>query len=115
MNGFQQALEQGCAAVGLDPADARLLRLGSNAVYHLTTPVIARISRPGIDVAPVRRNVAVARWLESADYPAVRALHLHQPVIATATSLPSGSRSPLTATNSPPPPRSHRFSPASIA
>jgi aminoglycoside phosphotransferase (APT) family kinase protein len=82
MNGPQQALEQACATAGLNPEGARLLRLGSNAVYHLKTPVIARVSRPGIDVAPVRRSVAVARWLEATDYPAVRAIDVDQPVIA---------------------------------
>jgi Phosphotransferase enzyme family len=82
MNGFQLALEQACTAVGLDAEDARLLRLGSNAVYHLKAPVIARISRPGADLETVRRSVAVARWLESADYPAVRAIDVDQPVIA---------------------------------
>jgi len=45
MNGSQQALEQACATVGLDADGARLLRLGSNAVYHLKAPVIARILR----------------------------------------------------------------------
>lgn len=74
MNGFQQALEQACADVGLDADGPRLLRLGSNAVYHLKAPVIARISRPGTDITPVRRSIAVARWLESAGYPAVREL-----------------------------------------
>lgn len=82
MNDFQQALEQACATVGLDADGARLLRLGSNAVYHLKAPVIARISRPGVDITPVRRSVAVARWLESADYPAVRTIDVDQPVIA---------------------------------
>jgi aminoglycoside phosphotransferase (APT) family kinase protein len=82
MNGFQQALKQACAAAGLDADGARLLRLGSNAVYHLKAPVIARVSRPGSDIVPVRRSVAVARWLESADYPAVRAINVDQPVIA---------------------------------
>jgi Ser/Thr protein kinase RdoA (MazF antagonist) len=82
MNGSQQALEQACAAVGLDADGARLLRLGSNAVYRLKEPVIVRISRPGIDVVPVRRSVAVARWLESVGYPAVRAIDVDQPVIA---------------------------------
>jgi Ser/Thr protein kinase RdoA (MazF antagonist) len=82
MNRSLHALQQACATVGLDPEGARLLRLGSNAVYHLTTPVIVRISRPGTDVAPVRRSVAVARWLEAADYPAVRAIDVDQPVIA---------------------------------
>lgn len=81
MNSPLHALQQACAVVSLDPDGARLLRLGSNAVYHLKTPIIARVSRPGIDVAPVRRSVAVARWLEAADYPAVRAIDVDQPVI----------------------------------
>ena len=66
MNGSQQALEQACATIGLDSDGARLLRLGSNAVYHLKAPVVARVSRPGTDIDPVRRAVAVARWLKSA-------------------------------------------------
>jgi aminoglycoside phosphotransferase (APT) family kinase protein len=82
VNGSQQALEQACATVGLDADGARLLRLGSNAVYHLKAPVVVRVSRPGTDIVPVRRTVAVARWLESVDYPAVRAIHVDQPVIA---------------------------------
>jgi aminoglycoside phosphotransferase (APT) family kinase protein len=81
MNGPQQALEQACASVGLDQDGARLLRLGSNAVYHLRAPVIVRISRPGTDIIPVRRSVAVARWLKSVDYPAVRVIDVDQPVI----------------------------------
>jgi thiamine kinase-like enzyme len=81
MSSSLHALHQACGVVSLDPDGARLLRLGSNAVYHLKTPVIARVSRPGIDVGPVRRSVAVARWLEAADYPAVRAIDVDQPVI----------------------------------
>ena len=81
MNGSQQALEQACASVGLDQDGARLLRLGSNAVYHLKTPVIVRVSRPGTDITPVRRSVAVARWLQQVDYPAVRVIDVDQPVI----------------------------------
>ena len=73
-------LRQGCAAVGLDPAGARLLRLGSNAVYRLSEPVVVRLSRRGVDVERVRRTVAVARWLGSVDFPAVRALDVDQPV-----------------------------------
>ena len=83
VNGSKQALEQACANVGLDADGARLLRLGSNAVYHLKTPVIVRVSRPGTDITPVRRSVAVARWLKAADYPAVRVIEVDQPVIAT--------------------------------
>jgi hypothetical protein len=58
------------------------MRLGSNAVYHLKAPVIARISHPGTEIDRVRRTVAVARLLESADYPAVRVTDVDQPVIA---------------------------------
>jgi Ser/Thr protein kinase RdoA (MazF antagonist) len=82
VNGSHQALEQACAKVGLDADGARLLRLGSNAVYHLKAPVIVRVSRPGTDVIPVHRSIAVARWLKSADYPAVRVIDVDQPVIA---------------------------------
>jgi hypothetical protein len=60
MTAFDQALEQACATVGLGARGARLLRMGSNAVYHLSAPVIARISRTSIDLELVRRTVAVA-------------------------------------------------------
>jgi hypothetical protein len=46
MNGSEQALDQACVAVGLDADGARLLRLGSNAVYHLKAPIIARSLAP---------------------------------------------------------------------
>jgi aminoglycoside phosphotransferase (APT) family kinase protein len=74
-------LKQACGAADLSADSARLLRLGSNAVYRLKAPVVARIARPAADITPARRMIAVARWLESADYPAVRALPLEQPVI----------------------------------
>ncbi len=82
MNGFQQALEHACNIASLDPEGARLLRLGSNAVYHLKAPVIARIARPGTDLDHVSRTVAVARWLEAEHYPAVRVIDIDQPLIA---------------------------------
>jgi len=74
-------LQKACATVGLDSHGARLLRVGSNAVFRLTAPVVARISRSGASVDQARRAVAVARWLESVDYPAVRAVDVDQPVI----------------------------------
>lgn len=82
MNDSQDALERACAAAGIDAEGARLLRVGSNAVYRLMAPVIVRVSRPGADAAQVRRVVAIARWLESVGYPAVRAVHVDQPVAA---------------------------------
>jgi aminoglycoside phosphotransferase (APT) family kinase protein len=74
-------LKQACDTAGLSADGARLLRFGSNAVYRLTAPVVARIARPEADTTPARRMITVARWLESASYPAVRALPLDQPVI----------------------------------
>src|ERR1700730_6873276 len=82
MNDSRDVLEQACATAGIDAEGARLLRIGSNAVYRLKPPVIVRVSRPGADAGQVRRTVAVARWLESARYPAVRAGDVDQPVAA---------------------------------
>jgi Ser/Thr protein kinase RdoA (MazF antagonist) len=82
MNDSQDILERACAIAGIDATGARLLRVGSNAVYRLTAPVIARVSRPGADADDVRRTVAVARWLQSVGYPAVRVVDVDQPVVA---------------------------------
>src|ERR1017187_2436924 len=81
MNDSQDVLKRACAIAGIDATGARLLRVGSNTVYRLQAPVIARISRPGADPGDVRRTVAVARWLKTAGYPAVRAVDVDQPVI----------------------------------
>jgi len=81
MNDSRDVLERASAIAGIDADGARLLRVGSNTVYRLRTPVIARISRPGADAGHVRRAVAVARWLESAGYPAVRLADVEQPVV----------------------------------
>jgi aminoglycoside phosphotransferase (APT) family kinase protein len=74
-------LEKACAVGGISAENANLLRLGSNAVYHLMAPVIARISREDADLDQARRTVAVARWLEYVGYPAVRALDIDQPIV----------------------------------
>jgi len=81
MNDSQDILEQACAIAGIDATGARLLRIGSNTVYRLKAPIIARISRPGADPGQVRQTVAVARWLKSVDYPAVRLVDVDQPVV----------------------------------
>lgn len=74
-------LERACHIGGLEAEGAYLLRVGSNTVYKLTGPVVVRISRPGADVEHARRTVAVARWLESANYPSVRVLDVDQPIV----------------------------------
>lgn len=75
-------LVKACEQVEVDPTGAKLVRLGSNAVYRLAEPVIVRISRDADTVENVTRQVQVARWLEQADYPATRALDVDQPVDA---------------------------------
>ncbi|MBE1604781.1 phosphotransferase [Actinopolymorpha pittospori] len=75
----RRVLATACGQVNLDPS-GELIRIGSNAVFRLRTPVIVRIAQ-GRDVAEsASRQVEVARWLQSADYPATRALEVDQPV-----------------------------------
>jgi len=81
MSDSRDVLERACVIAGIDATGARLLRVGSNTVYRLGAPVVARVSRPGADVAQIRRTVAVARWLQSVGYPAVRAVDVDQPVV----------------------------------
>jgi hypothetical protein len=73
-------LREACEAVGLDPTDAHLMRLGTNAVFRLVASVVVRIARLD-NLAEMVRTVGVARWLESVGYPAVRALAFNQPVV----------------------------------
>jgi thiamine kinase-like enzyme len=73
-------LEQACALAGLSSDGARLMRMGSNAVYHLMAPIVVRVSHQGAEFDSARRTVAVARWPESASYPAVRAIGVDQPI-----------------------------------
>lgn len=72
-----------CAEAGLDPAGADLLRIGENAIYRLAAePIIVRIARTADYLADVQTEVAVARWLEAARFPAVRiAGPAEQPVV----------------------------------
>jgi aminoglycoside phosphotransferase (APT) family kinase protein len=80
-SGIHALLNRVCLIAGLDSEGARLLRVGSNAVYRLRVPVIVRISRAGAEIDRAFRTVAVARWLESVDYPAVRVASVEQPII----------------------------------
>ncbi|MBD0736447.1 phosphotransferase family protein [Streptomyces sp. CBMA29] len=68
-------LRDACAEAGLDASGARLLRLGSNAVYALADrPVIVRIAADVDALDEMRRAVGVARWLAAEDFPANRVL-----------------------------------------
>ncbi|MBQ1092066.1 phosphotransferase enzyme family protein [Streptomyces sp. B93] len=81
--GLEPVLREACARVGLNSRGAELLRLGSNAVYRLTSlPVIVRIARDRSVLAEMERAVGVARWLETQDFPAMRVpASVNQPLL----------------------------------
>jgi aminoglycoside phosphotransferase (APT) family kinase protein len=69
----RQTLVKACTQAGLEVEGAELMRLGENAVYRLVAePVVVRIARSVDYLADVQTEVAVARWLEEAEFPAVR-------------------------------------------
>jgi aminoglycoside phosphotransferase (APT) family kinase protein len=69
------ALAAVCAAAGLDPTGAKLLRLTNNAVFRLVTqPVVVRIVASRALRHRVEKVVRVARWFAEHDVPAVRLL-----------------------------------------
>jgi hypothetical protein len=77
----REILDQACRVAGFDPRGARLLRIGEHAMFRLADPVVVRIARSVAYEPDARREVAVARWLEAEDYPAVRVLPLEQPLL----------------------------------
>jgi Ser/Thr protein kinase RdoA (MazF antagonist) len=78
-------LAQASAVAGVDPRHAVLVRLGSNAVFRLTTaPVIVRVAQGGNSAEAVLRQLDVARWLADEGVRAVR-----------AWALPSGLAQPV--------------------
>jgi Ser/Thr protein kinase RdoA (MazF antagonist) len=77
----RSTLDAAAAEAGLSADGAELLRLGENAVYRLSDSVIARVARSADREGELRSEVDVARWLETAEYPAVRALRVEQPVV----------------------------------
>ncbi|WP_344420608.1 aminoglycoside phosphotransferase family protein [Pseudonocardia ailaonensis] len=57
-------MREACAAAGLDPTDAELIRLGENAIFRVgTPPVIVRIARGPAFRDSAAKEVAVAQWL----------------------------------------------------
>lgn len=77
-----EAARRACQLAGIDGRVVELIRMGSNAVYHVDGDVIARVAPSAQLFANAEKQIAVARWLESADYPATRALDIAQPVKA---------------------------------
>jgi aminoglycoside phosphotransferase (APT) family kinase protein len=78
--GAFEAVKAAADGLGVSTSDARLLRIGSNAVFDLGD-VVARVTLPGARTEPACRAVALARWLEENGVPAVLALDVEQPRI----------------------------------
>lgn len=77
----RRALTEACEKAGLDARGAELIRLGENAVFRLrSAPVVARVARSHDRLPDAQREVAVARWLDAQNVPAIRPLDLPQPV-----------------------------------
>ncbi|MBD0693912.1 aminoglycoside phosphotransferase [Streptomyces sp. CBMA123] len=88
MGGFAESevvnvLNAACDHVGLDPADAVMLRGHTNAVYLLPAAgAVAKVARAGTPLTSVRRTVQLVRWLTAHGFPTVELLSVEQPVIA---------------------------------
>jgi aminoglycoside phosphotransferase (APT) family kinase protein len=81
-NAFE-ALAAAAERVELDAKGAELIRVGSNAVFRfVTAPIIGRVAPNLGRLDSASRELQISRWFESAGVPAVRALHLEQPLIA---------------------------------
>lgn len=77
---FTAILDSACAKAGLNAAGAEPIRFGENAIFRLPGHTVARIARPGQQLA-ARREVAVSRWLNDSGIRAVAALtNVPQPV-----------------------------------
>ncbi|MEU1527735.1 phosphotransferase [Nocardia rhamnosiphila] len=68
-----EVMGRACRTVGLDPADAIMLRLGENMLYQLTSaPVVVRIARNMTHWDDAEKEVAVANWLSAQRFPAAQ-------------------------------------------
>lgn len=74
-------IEQACAIAGLESTGATVIRSSENVLWRLPDRVVARVGRLYTEPA-ARRELNIARWLQSHDFPAVRALeHIKEPVV----------------------------------
>ena len=64
-------LQRACARVGIEAADAQIIRASENLLYRLSGHIVARIGRPGTG-AVAEREVKIANWLRDHEFAAVR-------------------------------------------
>lgn len=74
-------LAAACEMTGLGDSDARLLRLGENALFYLPAKsVVVRIARTMDYWDDALNEVAVSRWLADSQFPAAQVSKVAQPI-----------------------------------
>ncbi|MDQ3764944.1 MAG: phosphotransferase [Actinomycetota bacterium] len=74
-------LRTACSIAGLNGNDARLIRLGENALFHLPADgIIVRIARTMDYWTDAVKEVNVARWLARIRFPAAQVYDIPQPI-----------------------------------
>lgn len=69
------------AATGIDTTGAQLIKFTNNAVFRLPNAgVVVRIAASATMADRIDKVIRVAQWLEIGNVPAVRLLHLDQPI-----------------------------------
>src|SRR5436305_1073161 len=75
-------LVRACDALGLRHEDARLIRLGENAIFHLGGEgLIARIARNRGKLSDASKELRVARWLIANDFDTAEPYDLDEPLM----------------------------------
>jgi len=78
----RETLDAACRKTGLPAEGAKLLRLGENAIFQLSTEkVVVRIARSAEVFPDARKEVAVAEWLRESGLPAAEPADYDQPLM----------------------------------
>ncbi|MEU6340668.1 aminoglycoside phosphotransferase family protein [Streptomyces sp. NPDC046977] len=82
-NAAEALLRKACEVAHVDPDGIEMLRLGDHAVFRIDGGrIVSRIGRSPDRLMSVRREVAVAEWLVTEDYPAARLVTTaEQPIV----------------------------------
>jgi aminoglycoside phosphotransferase (APT) family kinase protein len=77
----EAVLTAACDVANFDNSDARLIRLGENALFHLPAEsVVVRIARTMDYWDDALNEVSVSRWLADSQFPAARVSKVTQPI-----------------------------------
>ena len=77
----RSVLTEACNVIGIDCADAGLIRLGENAIF-ISSPddVVIRIARSMAAMPDARKEIAVSRWLGDTRIAVTTPLDIEQPI-----------------------------------